>query len=231
MKKTNTGLVAYSKAQLGLPYWMGTFGNVASEFLYNSNKSRLPQYYTASDFPTQYGKRVHDCIGLAVKGYMWSDTPESAPKYASNGCPDIDADGMLRICTEKGAIDTIPELPGTLVFMKGHIGVYIGAGEVIEARGHKYGVVQTKLAGRGWKNWGKCPYITYEEDEEMSYDKFKEYMTQYEKEVRSKPEPEWSKKEGAWKKASEASIVNGEEPEGYVKRCELTAVLDRKGLL
>lgn len=30
MPKTNAGLVAYAKAQLGRPYWWGTFGQTAS---------------------------------------------------------------------------------------------------------------------------------------------------------------------------------------------------------
>ena len=69
---------------------------------------------------------------------------------------------MMRAnCRERGAISTMPDAPGVLVFMSGHVGVYIGNGEVIEARGHEYGVVKTKLKERPWKWWGKCPYITY----------------------------------------------------------------------
>ena len=44
-------------------------------------------------------------------------------------------------------------------------------------------------------------------------------------------EPEWSKKEGHWKRAAEAGIVDGTGPERPVKRDELIAVLGRKGLL
>ena len=44
-------------------------------------------------------------------------------------------------------------------------------------------------------------------------------------------EPEWSKKEGHWKRAEEAGIVDGTGPERPVKRDELIAVLGRKGLL
>ena len=39
MAKTNDGLVNYAKAQLGKPYWYGTFGNTASKSLLNSKKN------------------------------------------------------------------------------------------------------------------------------------------------------------------------------------------------
>ena len=40
--KTNYGLVAYAKAQLGLPYWYGTFGQIGTEALYTSKKKQWP---------------------------------------------------------------------------------------------------------------------------------------------------------------------------------------------
>ena len=158
MSKTNTGLVSYAAAQLGKPYWYGTFGQTASANLHTAKKKQYPRYYTASDFQSQYGRRVHDCVGL-IKGYLWSDSPSSVPKYSA--AQDVSADKMLKKCTESGPISTLPELPGVLVFMSRHVGVYIGGGYVIEARGHAFGVVKTKLAGRGWTHWGKCPWITY----------------------------------------------------------------------
>ena len=45
------------------------------------------------------------------------------------------------------------------------------------------------------------------------------------------PEADWSAREGHWAKATEAGVMNGEAPEGYLRRCELAAVLGRKGLL
>ena len=44
----------------------------------------------------------------------------------------------------------------------GHIGVYIGNGEVVEAMGTRYGVVKTKLEGARWTHWLKIPYISYD---------------------------------------------------------------------
>ncbi len=71
---------------------------------------------------------------------------------------------MYQAAKEKGSISSIPEIPGLAVWHSGHIGVYIGNGEVIEAMGTKYGVVRTKLASRGWTHWLKIPYIKYEEE-------------------------------------------------------------------
>ena len=159
MSKTNTGLVAYAVSKIGLPYWYGTFGQIATETLHRSKKQQYPSYYTASDFPSQYGKQVFDCIGL-IKAYLWCDSiDDTTPAY--NSSEDWGADTTYARCVEKGAISTMPELPGALVFMSGHVGVYIGDGYVVEARGHNYGVVKTKLSARAWKTWGKHPLIDY----------------------------------------------------------------------
>lgn len=163
MAKTNLGLVEYAKAQLGLPYWYGTYGQTATEALHNSKAAQYPKYYNRKNYNQgwahQYGKRVHDCVGL-IKGYLWSDTPTSTPKYRSS--QDYSADGLINACKTKGNIKTMPEVKGLLVHYKGHIGVYIGGGWVIEARGHNYGVVKTRLADRKWTSWGYCPFITYQ---------------------------------------------------------------------
>lgn len=80
--------------------------------------------------------------------------------------PDIGADTMYENAAEKGTIDTIPEIPGLAVWHEGHIGIYIGNGEVIEAMGTQYGVVKTQLTNSRWTHWLKIPYITYIEESE-----------------------------------------------------------------
>lgn len=162
--KTNTGLADYCQKQLGKPYWYGSFGQSATRSLYNAKKKQYPSYYTADDFEKQIsgGQKVHDCIGL-VKGYMWcKDADDGKPVYRSNGFPDVSADGQYTRSKRKGAaISTLPEEVGVLVFMPKHVGVYIGGGWVIEARGHAFGVVKTRLKDRPWTKWAYIDEIEY----------------------------------------------------------------------
>lgn len=159
--KTNTGLVDYARSQLEKPYWYGTFGNIATRSLLNAKKKQYPSHYgfeRMEKYKSEIGERVHDCVGL-IKGYLWSENPVSVPEY--NASQDVSANGMLKKCTEKGKISTMPEILGILVFKRGHVGIYVGNKKVIEARGFNYGVVETELGKRGWTDWGKCPWITY----------------------------------------------------------------------
>lgn len=107
---------------------------------------------------------------------MWCDSPNSAPKY--NADQDKDVSGMLAKCSFKGKIDTMPDIAGILVFMAGHVGIYIGNGKVIEARGHSYGVVETELKKRAWSQWGKLDWIKYIRDEEFTEEEAKEIIQQ-----------------------------------------------------
>lgn len=161
--KNNAGLVLYAKAQVGLPYWYGTFGQTASPTLLNSKRKQYPSYYKSTDFNTQYNKRVHDCVGL-IKGYLWSDTTTSKPKY--NASQDVSAAGMYKNSTTKGDMSTFPAINGTLVYKKSgnrisHVGIYCVDGYVYEAKGHKFGVVKTPYKQTDWVLWSLCPYIEY----------------------------------------------------------------------
>jgi len=162
MSKTAQGLVEYATAQLGKPYWWGTYGNIATAELLASKRKQYPSDYASygSEAGAQMGQKVHDCVGL-IKGYLWCDTPDGKPKY--NGAQDVAVSGLYASCTEKGGIATMPDEPGVCVFQGslGHVGVYIGNGYVVEAMGHDYGVRKTSLNARGWAYWGKPKWIEY----------------------------------------------------------------------
>ena len=161
MIKTNKGLVEYAKAQLGLPYWYGTYGQTGSERLYKQKQQQYPAQYppkkwTEESFRVQFGKRVYDCAGL-IKGYMFSETPTSSPAY--NIKYDVSANTMISLCKEQGDYSRIPNIAGLIVWKSGHVGVYLGNGKTIEAKGHAYGVVTT--ADTNWVKWGKLPWLEY----------------------------------------------------------------------
>ena len=87
--------------------------------------------------------------------------------YNTNGMPDYNADRMYASAkengTEYGGMDTMPDIVGLGLWKQGHWGVYVGNGYAIEAMGTQYGVVRTKVEGRGWQGWCKIPYIQYDD--------------------------------------------------------------------
>jgi hypothetical protein len=98
-----------------------------------------------------------------IKNYLWADSPDTAPTY--NASQDLSANGAFQAATVKGKIDTIPEVPGICVRYSGHVGVYIGNGEVVEERGFNYGCVKTRLKDRAWTDWFEHPWIDYKQED------------------------------------------------------------------
>jgi hypothetical protein len=164
--KNAEDLVAYVTHawESGWGYVWGTFGQVLTDSLLESKIRQYPDgvgSYEDIIRSKWLGGRSADCVGL-IKGYGWLDTDSMTIRYGTNGMPDIGADAMYRNASVKGPIDTIPEVPGLAVWKSGHIGVYIGDGEVIEAMGTNYGVVKTELVDRNWTAWLEIPYIQYD---------------------------------------------------------------------
>ena len=129
---TNSQLVAFAEAayKAAWVYWYGTCGYKCTESLYNAKAKQYPSHYMAD---IRAGKMCADCVGL-IKAFFWmSGDPTGKNVYKSNNCPDVSADGMIKLCQETGPISTIPDVPGLLVWKSGHIGVYIGNGYFIHA--------------------------------------------------------------------------------------------------
>lgn len=122
------------------------------------------------------GTRQFDCCGL-FKCFMWHDYSTKNAKYYGKTQKDLSCEGLLKEATEKGDISSIPEIPGVLVYMKGHMGIYIGNGQVIESTAAKFDgkngkIYKTYFKGKGtgcdgkrvtWTKWFKSPYLTYDE--------------------------------------------------------------------
>ncbi len=147
----------------GWGYVWGTYGEVLDSNLFETKKNQYPDEVGGyADFieANWLGGRTADCVGL-IKGYGWLNPENQVIDYGTNGMPDIGADDMYESATEKGTIDTIPEIPGLAVWHEGHIGIYIGNGEVVHASHTTAGVIRTPIGDSGWTHWLKIPYITY----------------------------------------------------------------------
>ncbi|HZJ78874.1 MAG TPA: NlpC/P60 family protein [Clostridia bacterium] len=163
MSKNNIDFVEHIKAQIGSPYWYGTFGVKTTESLWRQKKKQYPSHYSDNRYKiakaNHFGKRAYDCSGL-IKSYMFMKKPTSSPKYSVKY--DKNVGGILAACTKTGSISTIPETVGLLVFRgKAHVGVCIGDSYVVEAKGFNEGVVKTRLKDGGWDKWGQLGWIEY----------------------------------------------------------------------
>lgn len=157
----NIDFVKRVKTLLDIPttFVWGTSGEIISnEVIINAILAYPKRYDSAliSKLHGLVGKKVHcfECTGVV--------------KYCCNKETSIlTADEMYEKATKKGLIETLPEIPGILVHMSGHCGVYIGNGEVIEATYNPlfgFGVLKTKLSDRNWVTWYKSHWINYKEE-------------------------------------------------------------------
>lgn len=182
MGLTNIDFVKFLKGMVGQPYWYGTCVYKCTSATLNKKAGQYPTHYTDARMPT-YKKHISnkmiaaDCIGLG-KGFVWTNGGQGVLEsigndgtwtagYAINGCPDKGANSMFTYAKSNGfkygKIDTIPEIPGLAVRKDGHVGFYIGNGEVVEAEGFSYGILVTKLNKRPWTDWYEFPGIRYTE--------------------------------------------------------------------
>lgn len=171
-KYTAKGLVKHVTKALNdktMYMWGGIYREITDAYVNQLSKMYPSQYSLARRQKLKAlpdGYYGIDCVGL-IKSYYWSGNAnggKGSPEY--NGATDVNAHGMYNAAKVKGPIDSIPEVPGIIVYSKSnpHVGVYVGNGYVIEStlssRGD--GVVRTKLKDFKWEYWFECPYIAYE---------------------------------------------------------------------
>lgn len=172
MSKTGKGLAKWAediyKADTHV-YWWGTYCKPCSDTLLAGKTKQYPEQYKESRQGTYrnhivQGKIATDCCGL-IKGYYWEK--DGVIKYKRNDLPDRSASGLYSSATVKGTIDTLPDIPGVLLFTKSrdHVAVYVGGGYEVEARGFNQDIQRHKVSERSFTHWGLCAYIEYTTDE------------------------------------------------------------------
>ena len=167
-------------------YANGMFGQPITNDILNQKARQLKTWYIDKGNLSKLKNYVDkgyfgfDCVCL-IKGILWGwnanlNDENGGAKYQSNGVPDSSLETILKQCSDVSS-DFTNICEGAYVYMKGHCGIYIGNGEVIECTPKWDNNVQiSKLSNLGyignkarmWEKWGKLPYIDYS-DAQLTY--------------------------------------------------------------
>lgn len=141
----------------------------------NADRTRMINAATADTFG-------FDCVCL-IKGILWGwcgnkSRTYGGAGYAVNGVPDVSADGMIARCTGVSTTGWASMVPGEAVWMKGHIGIYIGDGLAVECTPKWENKVQITAVGnigkkagyktRTWTKHGRIPWVDYSDQSEVA---------------------------------------------------------------
>ena len=155
---------------IGAPMTLHNKNRYTNNLAYNAKAARKKKIMAASVHTFGF-----DCVCL-IKSLLWGWEGDEAKTYGgavygSNGVPDIGADLMIKACSHVST-DFSTIQPGEAVWMKGHIGLYIGDGLAVECTPKWGDGVQITAVhnigkkagynGRKWTSHGKLPWITYE---------------------------------------------------------------------
>lgn len=171
--KTNLEFVEYLKniEKKNTVYMWGDYGRLVTNNTINGKVAQYPDEY--SNDLVLYLKSLidknyyaFDCAGL-IKSYWMSNFGTEEVKYNSEY--DLDARGItIGNAKKQGNIADIPNIPGLLLYMNGHCGVYLGDGKVIECTSNerishvKYGkVCYSNLSDRNWLYYTESNWLNY----------------------------------------------------------------------
>lgn len=134
-------------------YIWGTRGQIWTQ----ASQNRATRDMTVRYGQKWVGKRVADCSGL----FVWAFKEMGGSIYHGSNTM------WKKYTTNKGTLaEKLTIHPGTAVFtvgsdgVRGHVGLYIGDGVCIEAKGTQYGVVTSDLSR--WDEWGELVGVEYD---------------------------------------------------------------------
>ena len=133
-KKSALGLVTFVKTKLGVPYVYGAKGEVFTRAKYDQLHRMYPSQVTTYELQ-KIGQVCCDCSGLIS---WYTGIIRGTENFYDNSFKRLPISQISQA------------VPGCALYKKGHIGVYIGNGLVIEEMGSKYGCVQKEVKNRNF---------------------------------------------------------------------------------
>ena len=163
-------------------YCLGMWGNPITDSRIASKATQYPEFYTGTkiaELRKLVGKSFYgfDCV-CYIKAILWGMRYESKygtiihPSYGSNGVPDFGADSAKKYCTTWSTDFHNIEV-GEILWISGHVGIYIGNGEALECTNaweqkiQKTNVNSLSKANKHSRTWtahGRLKFIEYEGD-------------------------------------------------------------------
>lgn len=164
-------IAEYAESKIGCAYIWGGYGEKLCSPSFREERagaypSQKKNIY--NNCPVLSGKQSA-CTGCKYNGKQAYDCAQLTRYACKAGGQELvsGANGQwTKIEWEKnGTIDTMPDVPGVLLYVRGkngemnHTGVYVGNGYAVEARNAKHGVVKTKVKDRTWTHWAVLPGV------------------------------------------------------------------------
>ena len=157
----------YVMGCFGAPMTAGNKVRYINHHTYNQKVTRKAMINAATDDTFGF-----DCVCL-IKGLLWGWSGDKSKiyggaTYGTNGVPDVNADGLIDLCKDVSTDFTNLQV-GEILWMSGHVGVYIGDSKAVECTpSWKNGVQVTTVrnlksgTGHKWTTHGKLPYVSYD---------------------------------------------------------------------
>ncbi len=169
-------IAEYAESKIGCAYIWGGYGEKpCSPSFRRERASAYPDQKNNiyKNCPVLSGKQS-DCAGCKYNGKQAYDcaqlTRYSCKAAGQELVSGANSQWKKTSWAEKGTIDTLPDVPGVILYhanSKGtmtHTGVCVGNGYAVEARAAKYGVVKTAIKDRTWTHWAALPGVLTADD-------------------------------------------------------------------
>ena len=164
-------IAAYAESKIGCAYIWGGYGEKLCSPAFR--KERASAYPNQKNNIYRYCQVLSGqktvCTGCRYHGLQAYDCAQLTRYACKAGGQELvsGANGQWTktAWAAKGTIDSLPDVPGVLLYHKAssgemsHTGVYVGGGLAVEARSAAYGVVKTAVKSRSWTHWAALPGV------------------------------------------------------------------------